>query len=105
MDYLVDTFLPTTEWMELEEPNRIQTIQDVLVSLDLEFQMLVISAPDNGQVVLKTNDILPPHRRGLFLMSLEKNLKERIDTGITLWLEPVGDKSKLRQLRGVTLKH
>ena len=105
MDYLVDTFLPTTVWMKLEEAERIKIIQDFLVSQELEFQMLVISAPDNGQVVLTTNDILPPGRRGLFLLTLENTIKERIDIGITLWLEPVGDKSKLRQLRGVTINH
>jgi len=105
MDYLVDTFLPTTEWMKLKEAIRIQIIQDFLVSLELEFQVLVISASDNGQVVLTTTDILPPDRRGLFLLNLENTLKERIDTGITLWLEPIGDKSKLRQLRGVIISH
>lgn len=105
MDYLVETFLPTTVWMKLEQAQRIKIIQDFLVSQELEFQMVVVSAPDNGQVVLTTNDILPPHRRGLFLLKLEKTLKEHIDTGITLWLEPVGDKSKLRQLRGVTISH
>ena len=60
MDYLVDTFLPTTVWLKLEQAERIKIIQDFLVSQELEFQMLVVSAPDNGQVVLTTNDILPP---------------------------------------------
>ena len=31
-------------------------------------------------------------------------MKADIDEGITLWLEPVGDKSKLRNLRGIELK-
>ena len=79
MDYLVDTFLPTTVWLKLEQAERIKIIQDFLVSQELEFQMLVVSAPDNGQVVLTTNDILPPDRRGLFLLKLENTLKEHID--------------------------
>ena len=29
---------------------------------------------------------------------------ESIDNGITVWLEPVGDKSKLRNLRGIEIK-
>ena len=105
MDHLVDTFLPTTAWIKLEESQRIKIIQDFLVSQELEFQMQVTSAPDNGQVVLTTTDTLPPGRRGLFLLRLENTIKEHIDIGITLWLEPVGDKSKLRQLRGVTINH
>jgi hypothetical protein len=30
-------------------------------------------------------------------------LKSAVDRGITVWCEPVGDKSKLRQLRGVKI--
>ena len=35
---------------------------------------------------------------------LEKKLKEHIDQGLSVWLEPIGDKSKLRKLRGVEVK-
>ena len=35
---------------------------------------------------------------------MEGLLKSKIDQGITIWLEPVGDKSKLRNLRGITFK-
>lgn len=51
--------------------------------------------------MLKTSEDIAPNVRGLLLLNLEKKLKEYIDIGITIWLEPVGDKSKLRQLRGV----
>ena len=105
MDYLVDTYLPTEAWAKLENAKRIEIIQDILDSSKLEFNMQILSAPDNGQVVLTTTDNLPPNIRGLFLLELEDMLKHRIDKGITLWLEPVGDKSKLRQLRGVTISH
>ena len=37
------------------------------------------------------------------LIDLENKIKT-IDPGLTLWLEPVGDKSKLRNLRGITFK-
>ena len=32
---------------------------------------------------------------------LESELKENIDAGLTVWFEPVGDKSKLRNMRGI----
>ena len=35
------------------------------------------------------------------LLELEEKLKSVLDKGISLWLEPVGDKSKLRNLRGI----
>ena len=33
------------------------------------------------------------------------SLKRKVDNSITVWLEPVGDKSKLRNLRGITFKN
>ena len=38
------------------------------------------------------------------LLELEEKLKKELDEGITIWLEPVGDKSKLRNLRGINIK-
>ena len=38
------------------------------------------------------------------LLDLEEKLKNEIDLGITVWCEPVGDKSKLRNLRGIKIK-
>ena len=37
------------------------------------------------------------------LLELEEKLKNELDEGITIWLEPVGDKSKLRNLRGINI--
>ena len=31
-------------------------------------------------------------------------IKNNIDKGLTVWFDPVGDKSKLRNLRGVEIK-
>ena len=47
---------------------------------------------------------MPANERGLFLLELEEKLKLAVDQGITVWCEPVGDKSKLRNLRGVEIK-
>ena len=37
------------------------------------------------------------------LEKLEEMLKSVLDQGITVWCEPVGDKSKLRKMRGVKI--
>ena len=50
---------------------------------------------------MKIETKIPASERGVLLLELEKSLKLKIDEGITIWLEPVGDKSKLRQLRGI----
>jgi len=55
-------------------------------------------------VVLRIEHTTPSNTRGLLLLDLESKLKASIDKGLTIWLEPVGDKSKLRNLRGVTIK-
>jgi hypothetical protein len=49
-------------------------------------------------------ETIPTNIRGLLLLDLEKKLKDNIDNGLTVWLEPVGDKSKLRNLRGIKIK-
>ena len=63
----------------------------------------VIEAPDNGQIVLKIENTIPANVRGIMLLELEEKLKSVLDKGISLWLEPVGDKSKLRKLRGIQI--
>ena len=80
----------------------------MLVSKELKRNLLykdfeIIKAPDNGQIVLKIDKIIPAKERGLLLLELEEILKSVIDKGITVWCEPVGDKSKLRQLRGIKI--
>ena len=64
----------------------------------------VVEADDNGQVILKTERIIPASTRGVLLLELEEKLKNNIEKAITVWLQPVGDKSKLRNLRGIKFK-
>ena len=45
-----------------------------------------------------------PEIRGTKLLDLEELLKENVDLGITIWLEPLGDKNSLRNLRGIEVK-
>ena len=39
------------------------------------------------------------------LLNFEKKIKNDIDKCLTVWCDPVGDKSKLRNLRGIKLKY
>ena len=61
----------------------------------------VFKTPDNGQIVFKVSKPIPSNERGILLLDLESELKENIDKGLTVWFEPVGDKSKLRNMRGI----
>ena len=90
-------------WIEKSEKDRINTICRELQKNDLYKNFKVIKAPDNGQIVLKIDELISANKRGLLLLELEEKLKFNIDKGITVWCEPVGDKSALRKLRGVEI--
>lgn len=101
MDKLFDTYKPSKNWLDSNPETRKKILSEAIGSLNLDFMFEVISVPDNGQIVLKTNENISARDRGMYLLNLERKLKDAVDQGITIWLEPVGDKSKLRQLRGV----
>ena len=95
---------PTTrkDWVVKSEKDRVEMISKELKKNILYKDFEVVKAPDNGQILLRIEKIIPANVRGLLLLELEEKLK-LIDNGITLWCEPVGDKSKLRKLRGVEI--
>ena len=109
MDYinrkfsLAKTPIASDNWKKKTDAERVELINDYLKTnknIDLE----VVRAESDGQVTLKIEKIIPANERGVMLLDLEEELKKAIDEGITIWLEPVGDKSKLRNLRGITIK-
>ena len=101
--FFVNDLTPTTneKWVNNTETNRIELLSAELKKNNIYKDLEVVSAPSNGQIVLKIERIIPANERGLFLLELEESLKSSIDKGITVWCEPVGDKSKLRNLRGI----
>ena len=98
------TYQPSEKWLLMTPEQRVAGVRAVLQSHLSKFDAEVRSAESNGNVVLKIEQTIPANERGLLLLNLESNLKKNVDEGITVWLEPVGDKSKLRQLRGVEIK-
>ena len=95
---------PTTskDWVVKSEKDRIEMILKELKKNILYKDFEVVKVPDNGQIVLRIEKVIPANERGLLLLELEEKLK-LIDNGITLWCESVGDKSKLRKLRGIEI--
>ena len=92
-------------WISNNESERIQLIIDRLNLKDEYKKFTPVKAPTNGHVILTTDLILDAATRGKLLLEMEEYLKAQIDEGIILWLEPVGDKSKLRGLRGIQIKY
>lgn len=99
-----DTYSPTRYWLNLSQEERFESISKILQQDAIGAGISIKEAMDNGHVVLRIEHPIPAGERGIFLLDLEQKCKMNIDIGITLWLEPVGDKSKLRQLRGVEVK-
>ena len=103
-DLLYDTFVPSEVWLEMPEAVRRRCVNTVLTSDELFAGFECMDVFDNGHVVLRIERVIAANVRGLLLLDLEARLKSKVDVGVTVWLEPVGDKSKLRQLRGVEIK-
>jgi len=103
-DALADTPITKVSWKEITEHERLILINRILKE-DERFSIIAIStAADNGQVLITLNNSLPASKRGALLLDFERDLKDKIDQGINVWCEPIGDKNSLRNLRGIQIK-
>jgi hypothetical protein len=93
-------------WRNLPESQRLALSRQILITVSYVDQELInfLSADDNGYVVVSIVQSLQPGERGTLLLDIEEILKNNIDMGITIWLEPQADKSSLRKLRGIEIK-
>lgn len=104
MDKLTDTYVPSAKWLAFSASERLAAIEQCFKENAKDLKINVEQAGENGHIVVRIEEGIAASKRGLYLLDLEANLKDKVDVGLTLWLEPVGDKSKLRQLRGVDVK-
>ena len=97
------TPLPNKEWVDMLPDYRDAMIVTTLHSWRNVIN--VVETKDNGHVILSFVKQLPADKRGAILLDIEEYLKDRIDFGLTVWLDPQEDKSSLRKLRGIEIKH
>ena len=95
---------PDENWVNSLEEKRKTLIYEILIKNPKYESFEIVRAEDNGNVILRIQKIIDASERGVLLLDLEQILKNTIDQGITIWLESVGDKSKLRNLRGIKIK-
>jgi hypothetical protein len=102
----VQTPVPGSFWLGLDSRQRLDNVRQALEGGPRRFitRVQVIAAKEDGQVTLHMSESLPADQRGLFLLDLEEFLKETIDPAITVWLELLGDRNSLRNLRGIEVK-
>jgi len=101
-----DTLNPSASWLALSESLRIEKINQVIDQKNTTFskELLVVSAKNNGEVVVRILNQLAASVRGTLLLDFEEFLKQEIDRGLTIWGEALGDKNSLRNLRGIEVK-
>ena len=91
-------------WRNLEPDERLKSVIEVRDS-DTRFSPIQISRVlANGEIFVNLVEAIPANIRGSLLLDFEVQLKSRIDIGIVVWCEPLGDKSTLRNLRGIQIR-
>ena len=98
-----ETDSASPEWRKLDQESRISKIEAVLENTEFNDSFAVSRATESGAVYVTMTQPLGPSDRGAKLLDLEEFLKEKIDRGISIWCEPIGDRNSLRNLRGVQI--
>lgn len=102
----VDTPTPGCVWSQLADDERFALVNNKLSAglPNLNGILVVADAREDGQVIVKLTEPVAASKRGTLLLDVEAFLKESIDPGIVVWLESLGDRSSLRNLRGIEVK-
>lgn len=94
------------QWRAMDYRQRENLVNNIIKGSERLLKTLeLVNATDDGQIIFKLLAPIPVNERANMLLDLESLLKVKIDIGLTLWLEPIGDKSSLRNLRGIEVKN
>ena len=100
-DAMKDSPTPSKDWLDLTDVKRLLMIKKVVNNIE---GMNFTRTTDKGYVYLTLEKTMDSGERGSLLLGLEELLKRKVDNGITIWHEPIGDKNSLRKLRGIEVK-
>ena len=102
----VDTPSPSAKWVTSSNVERLSQVERAVAEHKplLIGMLMIASVKQDGQVIVSLKEPLPPNQRGTVLLDLEELLKEVVDPGLVVWLEALGDKNSLRNLRGIEVK-
>jgi DNA polymerase III epsilon subunit-like protein len=102
----VETLTPAPEWVIRSEAERLSQLDEAMVTGEEKFRrlLLIVTAKEDGQVIVSLNEPLAPADRGPLLLDFEAYLKSTVDVGLTVWVEALGDRNSLRNLRGIEVK-
>lgn len=101
----VQTPKPSCQWIQKSDVVRLELVNSVLLKNKYFNEVLAIrSARVDGQVIVSFLKPIGAELRGALLLDFEDELKRVIDPALNVWLESLGDKNSLRNLRGITVK-
>lgn len=96
------TTVPGQGWRQLSDAERLEL---VIRNMPADAKEIVaVAAKPDGQIIVSLTAPMPASRRGTMLFDVEAHLHETIDPGLVVWLEPLGDRNSLRNLRGIEVK-
>jgi len=97
---------PGPAWRQLSDAERLKLVKDALHTgpAAMDGNVAIAAANQDGQVLVSLVESMPAGKRGTLLLDLEASLKGTIDPSLVVWLEPLGDRNSLRNLRGIEVK-
>ncbi|MCQ8127901.1 hypothetical protein [Methylomonas rivi] len=101
-----ETITPGKAWCEMSDAARLTCVNNTMAAYAAfpNTVLVAIEAKQDGQVIIRLLEPVSADKRGTLLLDLEFFLKESIDPGVVVWLEPFGDRNSLRNLRGIEVK-
>lgn len=100
----IDSPETSLEWRQIDSDHRVKQVADFISSQTRFAKLKVTRALPDGQVFVELLEPLAPAVRGSLLLDFETELKTSVDQGLVVWCEPLGDKSTLRNLRGIEIR-
>ena len=94
------------QWLQMDDSQRLSLIHAFMLNEGAIFnsKLKVLSARDDGKLTFEFLNPEPVVTRSALLLDLEQLIKSKIDPALTVWIAPMGDKSSLRNLRGIKVK-
>jgi len=103
---LEQTPVCSSRWIGLLDDERLDLVRSVIEQNSLYSDtILLCDVAENGFVTIDFKHVVVPNERGGLLLGFEQKLKQSIDRALTVWLKPLGDRSSLRNLRGIEVRN
>ena len=91
-------------WINFSDTQRVNAINEIINNNDTFKNITINRALETGQVFVNLSEDVSVAQRGSFLLDFEEHIKIKLDKGLNVWCEALGDKNSLRNLRGIEIK-